>query len=150
MLLDKQILFSDVQDIGAASTGTTASTNIYDSLAAGNDLGRGEELELVIVCQEAVTSGGSATLDVQLQTDDNDSFSSATVLWSTTALAKTAWTLGKTFKVKVPRGGERYYRVAYVVATAALTAGMFTAGVTLRGIDDYPAVPLPRATYPVS
>ena len=142
-LLDGQLLFSNAQ--GPFNTGTNASTNDID-LQSVRDIGKGEPMELLITVTEAV-AGATSTCDIRLVTDDNSGFSSATVLWSTGALAVAALALGTQFKVKLPRGTERYLRLQYVVATANQSAGKFTAGLVLN-VDDYQTYP--RAAYAVA
>lgn len=144
MLLDQQLLFSDSQ--GPFNTGTNASTNDID-LSVARDIGKGEVLELVVTVGTSVAGAGS-TCDIQLITDDNPSFSSATVLWSTGALAVAALAAGTQFKIRLPRNCERYLRLQFVVATANQTAGKFSAGLTVQGVDDYKVYP--RAAYAVA
>ena len=142
-LFDAQLLFSDAQ--GPFNTGTNASTNDID-LLVDRDVGKGRPLELLITVVTAVT-GTNSTCDIRLVTDDNSSFSSATVLWSTGALAVAALPAGKQFAVKVPRGTERYLRVQYVVASANQDTGKFTAGL-VTNVDDQKTYP--RASYSVA
>ncbi|EFG3782202.1 hypothetical protein BOV63_001717, partial [Escherichia coli] len=53
-------------------------------------------------------------------------------IYDSGALAKTALTAGKrVVSAKVPAGVQRYLRVNYSVATGPLTAGEFTAGISL-------------------
>jgi hypothetical protein len=147
MLLDAQLLFSD----GQAVTTTANSTNVID-LLSNRDIGAGEDLWLVVVVTEAATAAGAATVTFTMETDDNISFSSATTIYTSPAIAKTALTLGaRAIGVKVPRYTERYLRLAYTVATGPLTAGKFTAGITLSGsISDETRNPYARASYGVA
>lgn len=122
MILDKELIFSSSQAVTAAA----ASTDIIDQGSAANALG--EELYLVITCNTAATAAGAATVNFQLQTDDNSSFSSPAILLETGDVAKTALTANKVvFKGKLPVGAERYLRVYYNVLTGPLTAGAFSA-----------------------
>jgi len=146
MIFDKELLFSDAQAV--TSTGANASTNIVD-LGVRRDIGRGEPLWLTIVVPTAFTSGGAGTLDFQLQTDDNSSFSSATTLWTSSAQALAALAAGAKWQVRLPKGCERYLRLNYQVATAAMTAGAITAGITI-GSSDEEYAPYPRANYQVA
>jgi hypothetical protein len=147
MLLDAQLLFSD----GQAVTTTANSTNVIDLLSA-RDIGAGEDLWLVVVVTEAATAAGAATVTFSMETDDNVSFSSATTIYTSPAIAKTALTLGaRAIGVKVPRYTERYLRLAYTVGTGPLTAGKFTAGITLSGaVSDEARTPYARASYGVA
>ncbi len=144
MLMDAELLFSDEQ----AVTTTAASTNIVDLLAANRDIGKGEDLELIVSVDEAVTASGAATVVFALQTDDNSGFSSATDLFATAAIGKATLVAGYVpVKIKLPRGIERFLRVNYTVATGPLTAGKFTAAI-VRNVDDQQIYP--RAGYSVA
>ena len=149
MLRDAQWVLSDAQAVTTAAA--TASTNVYDTLGpAPADLGRGEELWVVASVNTAVTSDGSATVTFALQTDDNESFSSATTLFTTSAIAKATLVAGyRAFAIKLPVGCERYIRGLITVATADLTAGKFDIYLT-RNVDLLPSTPHPRATYSVA
>lgn len=129
MILDAQLLFSDAQ----AVTSTEVSDNIVDlgPLHADNtdrDIGAGESLRLVIICDTAAQSTGSSTVTFSLQTDDTSTFGSATTLWTSSAIAKATLVAGyKVADIALPKGFEKYARLNYAVATADLTAGAFTA-----------------------
>lgn len=129
MILDSQELLSSAQSIAAAA-GDVASTNYYDTGAAA-DTGVGEELFLQIATVAAVTSGGSATVQFVLQTDDNTSFSSAREFPLTGALALAALTANTVqYRGRLPIGLERYIRVVYRIGTATTTAGTATTFLT--------------------
>lgn len=125
MILDQLHTFADAQAV--TSVATNASTNDID-LGAARDLGKGQELWLYAYVQTTATSGGSATLTAALVTDDNSAFSSATTLLTTSAIAVASLTAGLVLlKQRIPSTTERYLRVNWIVATAALTAGKFSA-----------------------
>ena len=114
---------SNIIDLGA--TGTV----IGGSSALDRDIGKGTPLEILIQWTVAAVSGGASTVTVDLETDDNSAFSSATVLATTGAIAKATLVAGYQMKIHyMPRGAERYIRLNYTVATADLTAGKVTAG----------------------
>lgn len=79
----------------------------------------------------AVTSAGAATVQFVLQRDDNESFSSATDVLDTGALAKATlvdnYDIWERFMEELSWeeavGSDTYLRVKIVVATADLTAG---------------------------
>lgn len=121
MMKDKLTMFSDDQ----AVTVTAASTSYLDQLAAGNALEPGIWLDVRV--KTTFTAGGSATMTIALQTDDNASFSSATTLWQETTVAVASLVAGKKYRVKVPIGAERYLRMYYTVATGPMTAGAIDA-----------------------
>lgn len=122
MILDSQLKFSDAQAI--TNTGDTASTNVVDTKAA-HDQGAGEDAYLFITTTEAVTSAGAATVQFVLQSStDNSTFVDEVM---TAAIGKSDLTAGASVKLRLPVGMDRYWRVAYRVGTAALTAGKFSA-----------------------
>lgn len=126
MILDTQELLSSAQSIAAAA-GDVVSTNYYDTGAAA-DVGIGEELFLQIATVAAVTSGGAATVQFVLQTDDNSSFSSPREFPLTGAVALAALTANTVqYRGRLPVGLERYLRVVYRIGTATTTAGTATA-----------------------
>jgi hypothetical protein len=144
MYVDAQNLFSDAQ----AVTSTAVSTNVIDLI--GNtaylnnggstfpnltkNLGVGEDLYLVIQTQTTCTDSGSdATVTFSLESDDNTGLSSATVHYTTGALAFAAYATAGTTVVatKLPSGSyQRYLGVRYTVASGPLTAGAFDAFLT--------------------
>ena len=135
---DHDLMLADEQAVTTAAA--TASTNIYDQAVVG-DIGEGEVLELNIRVAETVTSGGSATVTFGLQTDDNTSFSSATLLWTSSAIAKATLVAGYQLPpVRIPRGVERCLRGLITVATADLTAGKFDMWIS-RTVDRPKAYP---------
>lgn len=152
MLLDKELMFSDQQVVTTAAA--TGSTNYLDMLAAG-DPGVGEEMWAVGIVRETVTaSGGAANVTFALQVDDNTSFSTATTIFATAAIAKATLVNGYRFMcVKlppIPAGAkERYLRALITPDTNDLTTGKFDIFLT-RNVDLLPAAPYPRASYSVA
>lgn len=134
MLFDSTNLFSDAQAI----TATAVSTNVIDfgatdtpkhaANAITRDIGKGTPVFVrVQVVTDFADTGSDSTLTVTVQTDDNDSFSSATDLISATSGANPA--AGYVFPLLVlPRGIERYVRLNYTVANGNFSAGAVTAG----------------------
>jgi hypothetical protein len=128
MYMDRQNLFSAAQ---AITTGSAASTDIID-LGSTRDIGSGEVLEVIVVIDQTFTSGGAGTLDVKLQTDTAVGFGTVVTLLSTGATALASLTAGAAIaRWRVPRGVLRYLRLQYVVATADMTAGTITAGISI-------------------
>lgn len=122
-MMDNNLVLSDAQ---APTTGTTASTNVFDSQTATRDIGGGKGIELIVQVSTTCTSGGSNTTQVVLQ-DSADNSSFTTVL-SGVATAVASLTAGtELLRVRLPAGLRRYIRVAYVIAVADLTAGAFNA-----------------------
>ena len=125
MYVDKQLEFSNEQ----AVTATADSTNYVD-VGHAYDIGPGaQDLEMIIIVDEAVTASGAATVTFKLETDDNTSFSSATDLYTSAAIGKATLVAGyRAVHARIPVSGvERYLQVSYTVASGPLTAGKFTA-----------------------
>jgi hypothetical protein len=132
--MDLQSTFSDAQAI----TGTAASENVIDlgtvdtpEYAVGpitRDLGRGRHIPILIQVVEDFAT--LTSLQVQLQTDDNDGFSSATTVASSEDVALADLVAGrKLAPFYVPLNvDERYVRLNYVVTGSNATAGKITAG----------------------
>jgi hypothetical protein len=141
MILDKLLEYSLAQDIGQTAN-TYPSTNVVDHGAANAAVGLMTEAYVYVDVVEAITSGGSATIDLQFQTSTDEAFTSPVVLYSTGALAYTLWNtnagpggsegVAAPFFFKVPLGVLRYTRLAYVIAGATTTAGTVNAGITLN------------------
>jgi len=122
MILDKENLFSDDQNL----TSTGASTNYID-LGVARDIGKGVPIPIVI--QLTADAGGTTpTLDIDLEVDDNTSFSSATTVVSAKQIA--GGSAGdKATIVYVPEGtNERYVRLNYTLGGTSpdytITAGI--------------------------
>lgn len=110
MLTDIQATLSDAQ----ALTATANSTDYYNSGSA-YDWSRGQAMGvLVTVGVAADFTTGDETYQFQVETDDNTSFSSATVIADKTVAAANL-TAGD--KVILPFHGdaEQYVRVAYTL-----------------------------------
>lgn len=128
MHVDADLEFSDTQDGSSFNTGDNASTNVVD-LGAINQ-GDGGGLYLVFQVDTTVTSGGAATVQIELETDSAAAMSSATQIALTEAIGKAALVAGYTRVLPLPHDLERYTRVNYLVGAAALTAGEFSAFIT--------------------
>jgi hypothetical protein len=152
MMLDKQLLCSDAQTL-VLSAGTYLSTNTIDLGAAGTvalsgaapsfDVGRGEDAAAVGVLAQLtadVTSGGAATLQVNLvMADDAALTSNLTVLQSTPAIALATLKAGYQFRLSTlpPGVTKRYLGFQYIIGTAAITAGAITAGLVANKSTNY-------------
>lgn len=141
MLLDKQNMFSDQQDLAQAAA-SYLSTNTIDQGAVGTtpfngsppaDIGRSRQVQVMAEITETFTSGGAATLQVQLVSADNAALSSnLTVLSETPAYALAALTQGKQIPLAYGPGvTQRYLGMRYVIGTAATTAGKVSAGLVM-------------------
>jgi hypothetical protein len=118
--IDVERLFSDEQAI----TADAASTNSYDAIHTDGD--RNFPPYVVFVVTEDF-AGATATLDIDWQTDDNSSFSSATSIPLAEGVLGSTLVTGYELAVKVPRGKERHNRIYYTAAGADFTAGAITA-----------------------
>ena len=128
MITDKLLRVSE--DQAPTAQGATVSTNTVD-LGTARDIGEGKKLIMNFAVTEGVTSGGSATVQFQVIGSASANLSSPVVLGSTGAIAKASLTLGTNvavdFNTLIGSKGYRYIGAQYVIATADLTAGKFTA-----------------------
>lgn len=130
MLIDKRNEFQDAVAVTASAISDVIDLGATPALRA---LAM-QHLNLVITCDEAATAAGAATVTFSLESDSTANLAtSATVHYSTAAIAKTALTLGSyVCKVPLPIDAtyERYLGVRFTVATGPLTAGKFSAYLT--------------------
>jgi hypothetical protein len=131
MIIDAQNRFSDAQ----AVTASAISTNVLDlgALPTTRDLGVGKSVYLCIYVDTTTVSAGSTTCTFSLESDSTaDLATSATVHWTSTAIAKATLVAGYVVaQVAIPLGSyERYLGVRYTVAVANFSAGAFTAFLT--------------------
>jgi hypothetical protein len=135
MMTDALLQLSSAQ----AVTATAVSTNTID-LGVARDIGQGQSLYVVIGVDEAATSAGATTVTFQVINSASAALSSPTILVQTDAIGKAELTLGrKPIVVQIPSAilnaqpvGQRYLGLQYTVATGPLTAGKFTATVTME------------------
>jgi hypothetical protein len=127
MITDNELYFSEEQ----AVTATADSESVVD-LGVERDIGRGENLFLVVMLTEAMTDAGSdSTVTVTLQTDDALSagaLASANTLETLGVFA--ALSAAGTRLVRKLQPGlayEQYLGVKYTVANGNLSTGKFTA-----------------------
>jgi len=110
MFIDAQNLFSDSQ----ALTATAASTNLID-LGVDRDIGVGEPLAVVLTVEVAAdATTGNETYQVDVETDDNSSFSSASVIARRIPTAAEL-ALGTVMVIPLPNTNERYLRLNYTL-----------------------------------
>lgn len=125
MILDAQNTFSDAQ----AVTATAVSTNSIDLSAASIDLGSGENLYIVVVCDVAMTDSGSdSTLAVALVTDSDSALGSATAVQSLGTFAALS-AAGTKIVARIQPGLtlEQYIGLSYTPASGNLSTGSFSA-----------------------
>lgn len=110
MWIDTRTEFSDSQ----ALTANAASTNVIDIGQNARNIGRGNPLYLVVQTETVADAGnGNETYSVTLQTDDSDSFASATDLMSFDIPRGSV--AGTRFVALLPQGNERYLRLNYAL-----------------------------------
>ena len=118
MILDQELKLSWQQPI----TNTAASTNVIDAGAEGDAYCK----PLWFVAHVRESFAGAGTLNIQLQTADNETFNNAKVMFDSGALSPTQLTAGENsyvVKVRTPLGALQYLRANYVVNGGAMTAG---------------------------
>lgn len=119
--------YSDAQDLAKAA-GTYDSTNSIDQVVAGDTF---EPLFVRVKVNTAFASAGSATLSVNLVTDDNADYSAATTFPLVTAAPVANLTAGKVlYQGRIPLGMKQYHKLTYVIGTASMTAGKVDAFLT--------------------
>ena len=103
MILDAQTLLWDA----AALSTDAASTNTYDTGAAGNDISVGEPLCAVVSVDVAAAVAGTETYELQVIQSASANLGTPDILVScffTTARATTLLAAGKLFVVPIPPG----------------------------------------------
>ncbi len=110
MYIDSENLLSNAQ----ALTATADSTNYID-LGVDRDLGKGEPMALVIVVDVAAdTANADETYQFQVETDDNTSFSSSTIIADAT-IAGASLTAGSRHVLPLQQNSERYIQGVYTL-----------------------------------
>ena len=128
MLYDKENLFSENQAI----TADAASTNVV-KLAQGQlkEVAFGTPIPLRIQVTETFT--GATSVEIKVQTDDNEAFSSPTTLATTGAISGSDLVAGYVAPINfIPKGNEGYMRLYYDVTVGSggsISAGKITAGI---------------------
>jgi hypothetical protein len=131
MILDKENLFSEDQVIAGTIDNTTGyGTNIID---LGNDDAAVQALnekggELLVQVTADFASGTS--MQVVLQSDDDEAFGSPTTLVSSAAVVTASLKAGYQYRLALPEINEQYLRVSYVVA-GTMTTGKVLAGIVV-------------------
>ena len=129
MLVDNFNEFSDAQDVSGAA-GTTVSTNVVDLGVEDRDIGNGQPVYLNVLAAEDFAGGTS--IQVLLETSDNEAFSSGNyiALYSPVIAIADATAGSSLLQVSVPVGTSRYLRVSYsrvgTVTTGTVNAFLST------------------------
>lgn len=136
MHLDSQLQFSDAQ----ALTATAVSTNVVD-LSEDRDIGKGEPMAVVVsvgVAADYTTT--DETYQFAIQTDDNEGFSSPTVITQTAAINGDELTAGTLVVIPLGYTNERYLRINNVLAgtTPSVTIDAYLQPMSMiDGVTDY-------------
>tara|TARA_R100000544_G_scaffold34430_1_gene21200 strand:- start:151 stop:564 length:414 start_codon:yes stop_codon:yes gene_type:complete len=131
MLIDYNLQMSDAQSV----TADAPSTNVID-LGSDRDIGPGEDMKIVVTFDVAM-GGSNPTLAVQVQTDDNSSFSSASTILTSRSIAAAA--VGHTLVLGLPDTNERYMRLNYDVGGTSPT--MTVSAAIVKDAQQYYAYP---------
>lgn len=136
MILDKRNEFCDATALNTGVPGTYLIGDQID-LGAARDVGVGEELYLVITVDTQPTSGGAATAQFTLASDDTASIATngtASVHFQTKAFTIAEMTAGAVLAaVPLPIEGvayERFLGILQTTGTAAFTGGKINAFLT--------------------
>ena len=141
MILDERTEFADATSLNTGAAGTYNIGDVIDlqgqAIGTANltrDLGTVDPLWLVIRVATTATSGGSATGQFRLVSDDSGTLSTttSTVHYTSAAIAVASLTAGTTIAaVQLPSGSyERYLGIQQITGTAAFTAGAIDAFLT--------------------
>lgn len=126
-IIDKWL--SDAQGLPQTAT-TGGSTNYMDFGAASHYALDGMFVVVNVETAIARTAGG-LNVTVDIECDDNTSFSSATKLWTSGAVAKaTLVDKYNVVKFRIPATCERYLRILYTTSEAD-AIGKFDAFITM-------------------
>ena len=133
MILDAHNLFSSAQ----AVTVPAISTNVIDLGLAGQNIGVGENIYLVVAVQTALTGAGITT-DVTLETDSTANLATAPIVLATVGQFGAAAAAGSRFIIKLPikSTNKQYMGIRYTTSGAGLTGGAFDAFLT-KDVDAY-------------
>lgn len=139
MILDEYTEFCDATALNTGAAGTYNVGDVIDTKSTAIDPNTTKdfgfsEVYLVIRVATAATSGGSATGQFRLVSDDSatPSTTTATVHYTSAAIPVASLTAGATVAVvKLPSGSyERYIGIQQITGTAAFTAGAIDAFLT--------------------
>ena len=120
--IDSKLLFSDAQDIHAA---TAVSTNVVDFAVADPDLGEGRPIRVEIIVTTAFDTVGSVQFVIQ-DSADNSTF--ATLIGTEVYSAPIA--KGTKYVLNLPDEFARYLRMDYVIVNSSTSDPMTTGAIT--------------------
>lgn len=130
MILDKRIEFADAVALNLGVAGSYQIGDVYD-LGVARDVGNGGDLYLIVNVQTTATSGGAATLQMNLITANNPALTAPTVILSSPVFALASLVTGATvWIIRLPVEVvlyQRYIGIQQVTGVAAFTAGKIDA-----------------------
>lgn len=132
MLIDSRSRFAVPTALSTAAPATAKFGEALD-MSVASDLGEGHPIYLFARVSTAATSGGSATLVLQLVTADNEALTTnVEVVWQTPSFPVASLTLNaRLAQVSLPYYNyRRWIGLRQVIGTAALTAGAVEAFLT--------------------
>ena len=143
MLIDKSFELAD--SVSIASAAGTYVLGTVDLGAADSKPNSGRNLFAYITIEQALASGGAATVQFRLVTDTVTPVvaANATPLWTSATFGFAELTAGKRLVVPLTGGYplyKRYLGLVCIIGVAALTAGKVNAGLELSG-ENWDALP---------
>jgi hypothetical protein len=126
MITDFLTTFCDNTALNTGAAGNYVLGDQIDLGVAARGLGSHPDLYLVATVATTATSGGSATLQLSLLTDDNAAMSSPTVLLSGQTFALASLVRGALLlcvQLPIADNVERFLGIRQTTGTAAFTAG---------------------------
>lgn len=126
MIIDKLMSPAVLKPLAGLSVGTNVLASLDMGVARNNGLFTGSPSPGFIVTIKGGTSGGLATIQLTIRTDDNEAMTSATTLFTGTAIAVAATAGdGTQFFIPMPDSDayEQFLAVSAVVGTAVFTGG---------------------------
>lgn len=136
MILDKETLFSLDQAVTASATATSI-IDLTPVKGDFRDIGIGEPLMLFAQVTEQAKAAGAAKVQIVLETSADKAFTTPVAIFKSLDISIADLNAGKRIIGAVPHGVIKYLRLSYVVTDGPLTAGKFTAGITLN-VDAHP------------
>lgn len=130
MIVDALNTFCDNTPLNTGAAGAYMLGDVIDLVATSRGIIDQDDLYLVFTMNASAASGGAATGEFQLVTDDNSGMASPSVLASTGTRSLAQLASGKIVGVlALPKGGdyERYLGVRQVTGVAAFTGGTLNA-----------------------
>jgi hypothetical protein len=108
MLQDAQLIFSDAQSV----TVSAPSTNFINQVIKGDAYGS----ELYLVCRVAEKFTGATSMQISIETDDENNFINPKTLLSSSSILEADLSLNTfAFTTRMPKGLLKYYRLYYTV-----------------------------------